>query len=40
MADKARVAVMVSGGLGVVGFALSHLTTKAAAIKAENDLTV
>ena len=34
------VAVMVSGGLGVVGFALSHLTAKAAAIKAENDLTV
>lgn len=34
------VAVVASGGLGVVGFALSHLTANAAAIKAENDLTV
>lgn len=34
------VAVVASGGLGVIAFALSHLTAKAAAIKAENDLTV
>lgn len=34
------VAIVASGGLGVVAFALSHLTAKAAAIKAENDLTV
>lgn len=34
------VAVVASGGLGVIAFALSHLTAKAAAIKTENDLTV
>ena len=34
------VAVVASGGLGIVAFALSHLTAKAAVIKDENDLTV
>ena len=34
------VAVVASGGLGVVALALSHLTANTAAIKAENDLTV
>lgn len=34
------VVVVISGGLGVSAFMLSHLTLKAAAIKAENDLTV
>ena len=34
------MAIITSGGLGVVAFALSHFTARAALIKAENDLTV
>ena len=34
------MAIITSGGLGVVSFALSHFTARVAIIKAENDLTV